>query len=45
MRTADPVAAMFVQPLTIWVRLLGILGGLVILMLGLAIVGRLGGPQ
>lgn len=39
-RTADPLAASFVQPLTIWHQLLGLAGGAVVLVVGLAIYGQ-----
>ncbi|WP_267641039.1 hypothetical protein [Haloarchaeobius amylolyticus] len=41
-RTADPMAASYVQPFTIWTQLLGIGAGLVLLFVGLAIVGAAG---
>ncbi|WP_435319695.1 hypothetical protein [Haloarchaeobius sp. TZWSO28] len=41
-RTADPLAASFVQPFTVWTQVLGISAGLVVLVLGLALVGQTG---
>jgi hypothetical protein len=41
-RTAGALASWFIQPLTIWWRILGVLVGLIIIGVGLAIVGRAG---
>ncbi|MFD1562217.1 hypothetical protein ACFR99_01360 [Haloarchaeobius amylolyticus] len=41
-RTAGPIAASFIDPLTIWTRLLGIVAGLVVIAIGLRIVGLAG---
>lgn len=41
-RTADPMATMFWDPLPLWIKITGIIGGLVVMAAGLAIFGRLG---
>lgn len=44
-RTADPMASAYVQPLTIWMQLLGIVLGLAVLAIGLRIVGAADGED
>lgn len=39
-RTADPLASWFFDPLTIWRQLLGVVGGLVVIAIRLAIIGQ-----
>jgi|GEM_PF-2644839 len=41
-RTADPLAALFIKPLTIWHRLIGVTVGLVVIGIGLRIIGLVG---
>ncbi|WP_248896447.1 hypothetical protein [Haloplanus halobius] len=41
-RTADPIAAQFITPFTIWTKLGGIAAGLLVLLFGLAIIGLAG---
>lgn len=44
-RTADPMATMVWDPLPLWLKLTGIIAGLVVMVVGLAIFGRLGSPD
>lgn len=44
-RTADPMATMFWDPLPLGVKITGIIAGLVLMVAGLAIFGRLGSTQ
>lgn len=44
-RTAEPMATMFWDPLPLWIKIVGILGGLAVMVAGLAIFGRLGSTE
>lgn len=44
-RTAEPMATMFWNPLPIWIKIGGIIGGLAVMVAGLAVFGRLGSTE